>query len=185
MYIYICIYVYIFVSYPETMYNIILTFSLPCKYVYNSYLQNLHLYLYIYMHRKISDSRPTQIHVMAFKCEGLQGSNIRPSESFFRALRKKMSYLRKVRGNLLFWIIISTRCIVPCSSLRGYDHDIVPWILLVVLNSGWSLSEVSRNKAQMQQPSFQKRCFARANHLGLWCILFVWSAPCWWLRVCG
>ena len=49
MYIYICIYVYIFVSYPETMYNIILTFSLPCIYVYNSYLQNLHLYLYIYI----------------------------------------------------------------------------------------------------------------------------------------
>ena len=43
------------------------------------------------------------------------------------------------------------------------------------------LSEVSRNKLQMQQPSFQKWGFARAKHQGPWCLLFLWCAVCWWL----
>ena len=43
------------------------------------------------------------------------------------------------------------------------------------------LSEVSRNKFQTQQPSFQRWGFARAKHQGPWCLLFLWCAPCWWL----
>ena len=40
------------------------------------------------------------------------------------------------------------------------------------------LFEVSRNKLHMQQPSFQKLGFARANHQGPWCSLFLQCAPC-------
>ena len=104
MYIYIYVYMYIYLYHIQRP-----CITLYLHFLYPVYMYTIHIYkiytytyIYIYMHRKISDSRPTQIHVMAFKCEGLQGSNIRPSESFFRALRKKMSYLRKVRGNLLF-----------------------------------------------------------------------------------
>ena len=44
------------------------------------------------------------------------------------------------------------------------------------------LSEVSRNKLHMQQPSFQKWGFARAKHQGP--LLCLWCAPCWWgLRI--
>ena len=43
------------------------------------------------------------------------------------------------------------------------------------------LSEVSRNKLQMQQPSFRKWGSARAKHQGPWCLLFLWCTPCWWL----
>ena len=40
------------------------------------------------------------------------------------------------------------------------------------------LSEVSRNKLQMQQSSFLKSCFARAKHQGPLWLLFLWCAPC-------
>ena len=104
MYIYIYIYVYMYIYLYHIQRSCITLYLhfLYSVYMYTIHIYKIYTYTYIYMHRKISDSRPTQIHVMAFKCEGLQGSNIRPSESFFRALRKKMSYLRKVRGNLLF-----------------------------------------------------------------------------------
>ena len=42
-----------------------------------------------------------------------------------------------------------------------------------------AFSEVSRDKLQMQQPSFQKWGFARAKRQDPWCLRFLWCAPCW------
>ena len=106
-----------------------------------------------------------------------------------KASRGPASDPAKFRKSWILWITIRTlyRCIVQCSSLHGYDRDIVPWIVLICFDNVdfrltlVSLCEVSRNKAQMQQPSFQKRGFARAKHQGPCCLLFLWCAPCWWL----
>ena len=121
-----------------------------------------------------------KVHVRVFNCESLQGSNIRPRESFFLSSREYFfsRFSRKFPEIWILWITISTRyrCIVQCScsSLHGYDHDIVPWIVLTRFGT-----------AQMQQPSFQKRGFARAKDQGPWCLLFVWSTLCWWLESAG
>ena len=47
------------------------------------------------------------------------------------------------------------------------------------------LSEVSRNKLQMQQPSFQKWGFARAKHQGPLVFAFPLMRPLLMARVCG
>ena len=120
----------------------------------------VYICVYIYM---VCDLK---VHVRVFNCESFQGSNIRPCESFFPEFAFRESWILWITR-----ITISTlyRCIVQCSynSLRGYDHDIVPWIVLTRFDT-----------AQMQQPSFQKRGFARAKHQGPWCLLFVWIIPC-------
>ena len=72
--------------------------------------------------------------------------------------------------------------VVPCTDLIWSWHwsmdsfDNFHFGLTLV-----SVSEVWRNTAQMQQPSFQKRGFDRANHQDPWCLLFVWCPACWWL----
>ena len=68
-----------------------------------------------------------KVHVRAFNCESLQGSKMRRSESFFSVRERNFFFSRKFRESRLLWIKISTlyRCIVECSSLHGFDHDIV------------------------------------------------------------
>ena len=77
-------------------------------------------------------------------------------------------------------------------SSQASDGEASPWPNSMVLNleahpctCRWYcltlLSEVSRCKPQMQQPSFQKWGSARAKHQGPEGLLFLWCTPCWWL----
>ena len=72
---------------------------------------------------------------------------------------------------------------LPKTRLR---HSQIPWcwsasLHLPLVLPNVAFSEVSRDKLQMQQPSFQKWGFARAKHQDPCCLRFLWCAPCWWL----
>ena len=124
-----------------------------------------------------------------------------PSRKFFASSRKnlfihireifaKVGYfeslslytLQLVKGRLPPAARGSGRRMVPLGSSQAAKYHRLEahactcrWYCLTLL------SEVSRNKLQMQQPSFPKRGFARAKHQGPWCLLFLSWAPCWWL----
>ena len=75
----------------------------------------------------------------------------------------------KVRVRVFTCKSLQSSNIKPRESLMMPDN--FPWIVYSVDNFDFgltlvSVSEVSRNKIQMQQPSFQKRGFARAKHQG-------------------
>ena len=130
-----------------------------------------------------------KVLVMSANCESRACYVGKPCESFFEFAKDFCS--RKFRKNWILWIIIRTgewyrTCTFPfIGSRQASEGQASPQPNTMVLHPCTCrcycltlVSEVSRNKLQMQQPSFG---FARAKHQGPWCLLFLWCAPCWWL----
>jgi hypothetical protein len=101
---------------------------------------------------------------------------------FLRQSLRKLDIMNHYHCNYSLLATTSHPGVQPASEGEASPPNTMVLKHIIAPSAGTTLlSEVSRNKLQMQQPSFQKWGFARAKHQGPWCLLFLWCAPCWWL----